>query len=210
MKATADRALISLKVVTENKSLQEALRVNQELRGKILNALKERGLSAERVHASKFSSTPKYGMFSEKAKSYRVENVVKITAQDEQEFQAVAHLVDTMPEVRYDGIEFEQSDREALKAKAVAQAIDRANERKRLYEEKLGLKLVPKQIVENGVVPEPAAQLRRVGDQIGSRRVMALTSLPAASAVETQEMPTEFGELVYKAQVTVAYEVQNN
>lgn len=73
MKIPADRALISLNVVTESKSLQDASRENQELRGRILRTLTERGIPAERIKASKFSSTPQYGMFKEKAKSYRVE-----------------------------------------------------------------------------------------------------------------------------------------
>ncbi len=126
LKVAADRALISLKVVTENKSLQEAAHANQELRGKILRALAERGIPGDRVKSSRFSSTPKYGMFKEKAKSYRVENVVRITAQDEKEFQAVANLVDSFSEVRYESIEFEHSDKDRLKANALAQAVDKA------------------------------------------------------------------------------------
>src|SRR5438876_758256 len=38
IKVQADRAIINLKVTSENKSLQEALRVNQEIRNKILNS----------------------------------------------------------------------------------------------------------------------------------------------------------------------------
>ena len=137
LKVTADRALISLKVVTENKSLQEASRANQEIRAKVLRTLAEHGVPNERVKPSRFSSTPKYGVFREKAKSYRVENTVKITAQDEKEFQAVASLVDSLAEVRYESIEFEHSEKDSLKAKALAQAIDKATEKRKLYEEKL-------------------------------------------------------------------------
>lgn len=71
LKVTADRALISLKVVIENKSLQDASRANQEIRARILRTLAEQGVPNERVKASKFSSTPKYGVFREKARSYR-------------------------------------------------------------------------------------------------------------------------------------------
>jgi len=210
LKIPADRALISLKVVTENKSLQEASRANQELRAKILRTLAERGFPNESVKPSKFSSTPKYGVFREKAKSYRVENVVKITAQDEKEFQAVANLVDGLAEVRYESIEFEHSDKDGLKAKALAQAIDKAGEKKKLYEEKLGVKLSPKRFVEGGVVAMP---------QLGQARYAktpaytggSATPLPAARGAETdeEEMPTSFSELVYRAQVTVEYAVEN-
>src|SRR5688572_2525443 len=70
LKIAADRALISLKVVTEHKSLQEALRLNQDIRAKVLSSLKDNGIPEDRVKPSKFSSTPKYGLFGEKAKSY--------------------------------------------------------------------------------------------------------------------------------------------
>ena len=46
-----------------------------------------RGFPAERVKASKFSSTPEIRNVRREAKSYRIENVVKITTQDEKEFR---------------------------------------------------------------------------------------------------------------------------
>jgi hypothetical protein len=77
VRVPANRAVLSLKVVTENRSLQEALRANAELRGKLTEYLKKLGIPADRIQASKFSSTPKFGMFGEKAKSYRVENEMR-------------------------------------------------------------------------------------------------------------------------------------
>jgi len=212
LKLPADRALISLKVVTESKSLQEASRANQEVRARILRTLSDHGVPSERVKASKFSSTPKYGMFREKAKSYRVENIVKITAQDEKEFQAVASLVDGMTEVRYESIEFEHSEKDGLKAKALAQAIDKATEKKKLYEEKLGVKLSPKGFNESGVVPvQQAMQRRYLSDKAGyPASVTALPGRSAAPALEadSEELPTSFNELIYTAHVIVEYAVE--
>ncbi len=62
IKVAADRAITSIRVVTENKSLGEASRANQEQRAKMLRSLAEKGIPPERVQASKFSSTPKYGV----------------------------------------------------------------------------------------------------------------------------------------------------
>src|SRR5690348_11749172 len=59
----AHRAVLSLKVVTENKSLREALRANLELRGTMTDYLKGFGIPVDRIQASKFSSTPKFGIF---------------------------------------------------------------------------------------------------------------------------------------------------
>src|SRR5258708_1180152 len=135
VKVPADKAIVSLKVTTESKAFEGALRSNQEVRGKLLGQLKKQGIAAERVQASRFSSTPRFGWFGEKAKSYRVDNLVKITVQDEKEFQIAASMVDSFPEVQYVGAEFELESKEALKAKVLAQACDSANDRKKTYEE---------------------------------------------------------------------------
>jgi len=212
VKVPADRASISVKVVTENKSLQEASRVNQELRAKLARVLAERGIPAGRIQASKFSSTPKYGMFGEKAKSYRVVNTVKITAQDEQEFQAVGGLVDATPEFRYDSIEFEHSDKDGLKKQALAQAIDKATEKKQMFEEKLNVKLTPRSFDELSVGGVPTIAGRgyaKVGDSISYSSRSSMPGKAAAATDEGEEnLPTSFGELVFKAHVTVEYAVE--
>jgi len=211
LKIPADRALIYLKVVTENKSLQEALRLNQEVRARILGSLKESGVPEDRVKPSKFSSTPKYGLFGEKAKSYRVENMVKVSAQDEKEFQAVAKLVDGISEARYDSIEFEHSNKDALKAKALVQAIDKATEKKQLYEEKLNVKLTPKGFAEGVHVILPQAG-RAYGPKRLSyvdRTAKAPLSNVTLDEVTDGETPTSFGELIYRGQVAVDYAVQS-
>ena len=155
-----------------------------------------------------FSSTPKYGLFGDKPKSYKVENVIKITVQSEKEFQAVAGLVDSAPEVRYDGIEFESPDKDAWKTKAVTQAMDKADTRKHLYEEKLGIKLVPRSITEGAVVVQTPQR------NYGYNR--AYNSLPSGAPAEAsaeppadgEDLANDFGEVVYRAQVTVEYAVE--
>src|SRR5512134_1616913 len=69
VKAQADRAAIRLKVSTTGKGLEQALQANQQARMKLAEFLSGRGIPAGQIQASKFSSTPKYGMFSEKVKS---------------------------------------------------------------------------------------------------------------------------------------------
>ena len=115
VKAVADRAKVTLKVSTESKSLVESLRLNQEARGRVVSFLKENGIGPDQVQAARFSSTQKHGIFSEKAKSHRIENFLKITVRDEKEFQAVASTVDRLAEVHFLGIDFEHSNKEKLK-----------------------------------------------------------------------------------------------
>jgi hypothetical protein len=203
VRVPANRAVLSLKVVTENKSLQEALRANAELRGKLAEYLKKQGIPADRIQGSKFSSTPKFGMFGEKAKSYRVENEMRISVQDEKEFQKATGAVDAWAEVQYDGVEFEYADKEAQKQSAIARACDNAAERKKIYEDKFGLKLTPARFNEGEVAQRNAGPANYVMTR--SKEYVSSLSSPASAAEETV---SSFGELVYTARVTVEYSVQ--
>ena len=212
VKVQADRAVINLKITTENKSLQEALRVNQEIRNKMLNSLKERDISADRIQASKFSSTPKYGMFSDKAKSYRVENIIKVTVGDEKQFQATAHLVDAVAEVQYLGIDFEHSDKEALKKKAIAQALDNAIERTKVYEERLKVRLTPKNFSEAAALSQGAPPAMPRVESVGfSSKPKAPTPILGRdnSYAVTDESGSLLGELFFTARVAVEYTVES-
>src|SRR5436190_18889058 len=62
VRVPAHRAVLTLRVTTENRVLQEALRLNLEIRTKLTDTLKKQGIAAERIQSSKFSSTPKYGI----------------------------------------------------------------------------------------------------------------------------------------------------
>ena len=215
LKVTADRAVVSLRVITEQKSLQETLRANQEARAKLVSWLKERGVPADRIQASKFSSTTKSGVFTDKAKSYRVENVLNVKVQDEKEFQAVAHGVDAIAEVQFNGVTFEQSDKEMLRNKALTEALDNANQRKRVFEEKLNVKLTPKSFfvinTGSGRTLEEERRYRSSSAKIGSDG--RVTSLPGyspglAEATVLEESGPLFGELVFTARVTVEYAIE--
>ena len=214
VKVPADKAIVSLKVTTESKALEGALRSNQEVRGKLLSQLKKQGIASERVQASRFSSTPRFGWFGEKAKSYRVDNLVKITVQDEKEFQTTASVVDSFPEVQYVGAEFEIEGKEALKAKVLAQACDSANDRKKPYEEKFDLRLVPARF-SGGVVTQKAPG--NVGNYPGAYGAgySSVAKEPGGDALivaglrPAEESVSSFGELVYAATVNVEFNVQS-
>ena len=64
-----------------------------------------------------------------------------------------AGTVDKWSEVQYLGLEFEHGNKDELKKQAIAKACDNADERKKLYEQKLGLKLVPKAFFERVATP---------------------------------------------------------
>ena len=201
VRVPAARAVLTLSVITESKLLQEALRSNADARSKVAAQLKQQGITADRVQSSRFSSTPKFGLFGDKAKSYRVENVMRVSVQDEKEFRSAAGVVDTFAEVQYGGVEFEYADKEALKQKSIAQACDNAGERKKIYEDRLGLKLTPVRFSEGTVTevePKPPAAPRKSESGRWS-------SGDYSSSV--QEAVSSFGELVFSARVAVEYSV---
>jgi uncharacterized protein len=207
----ADKAIVSLKVTTESKALHDTLRSNQELRSRLAASLQKQGISAERIRASRFSSTPKFGMFGEKAKSYRVDNVIRVTVQDERELQIAASAVDGWSEVQFLGTEFEHVEKDALKAKAVAEACENAETRRKVFEQKLGFKLKPSKFTGGAV----AQQMPAMGHQAYERKTLAYPSSATAAKGATfgdttalQEDVSSFGELVYNAQVNIEYEVQ--
>lgn len=208
VRVPAHRAVLSLRVTTDNHSLQEAFRRNSEVRQKIADGLSKEGISPDRIQSSRFSSTPKFGIFSDKAKSYRVENVMRVTVQDEKEFQAATSVVDAYPEVQFEGVEFEYADRAALKQQALAKAIDNASERAKVYEEKLALKLTPASFTEETVLPMNPMNANYPNRAIGFSSSAATAGQPDAAEASAEESVSSFGELVYTARVNVDYSVQ--
>jgi uncharacterized protein YggE len=211
VKVPADRAVVALKISSESKSLQESLRLNQEARGRVAAFLKENGFGTNQIQAARFSSTQKYGIFAEKAKSHRVDNFLKITVRDEKEFQTVANTVDRWPEVQFLGIDFEHTNKEALKARAQAQACDNAGERKKLFEEKLGVKLTAKRFTEAMVVPVQPDRKYYGASYASGSRFDKTTSIPGQKSGEEgiEEFGSPFGELVFSARITVEYAVES-
>jgi uncharacterized protein YggE len=207
VRVPANRAVLSLKVMTENRSLQEALRANAEIRGKLAEYLKKLGISPDRIQASKFSSTPKFGMFSEKAKSYRVENEMRVSVQDEKEFQKATGAVDAWAEVQYDGVEFEYADKEAQKQNAIAKACDNAGERKKIYENQFSLKLTPARFNEGEIAQRNAGPANSAIPQQKDYS-SSWSSLSPSASPATGESISSFGELVYTARISVEYTVQ--
>jgi len=209
VKAPADRALLTFKVSTESKSLKDALQANQEVRSKLTGFLKERGIEGSRIQAGRFSSTEKHSVFSDKVKSHRVDNLVKVTAANEQEFQGAAGAPDKFPEVSYVGVDFEHSDKEKLKASAVIQACDHATQRKEAFETSLGMKLTPRRFLD-GAMPGsafPTGDNRALVPFVTGTYRAGYGGLPPDAPL-AGEPETAFGELVFRAQVTIEYIVE--
>jgi uncharacterized protein YggE len=205
VKVPADRAVVTLRLSTEHKSLKEASLANQQLRASLTAYLAENGIGAERVQSAKFASTPRTGIWSDKVKSYKVESQLEVTVLDDKQFQIAAGAVDKWSDVTYAGVKFEHSEKEALRIKAIRQACENAMARKKTYEEALGVKLAVKRFIEAGTFRPMGRDypFRALGVQGGSAPSYAGNPSSVATLPGMEEPTTAFGELVFKAHVTI-------
>lgn len=208
IKVPVDRAIVTLKVSSENRSLADAIGANRALRGKLVEALAAKRIPADRVTASKFSSTPTLRWIGDKVKSYKVENLVQVSVKDEAEFQAVVGVGDQLTDIQFYSIESNPSDIEALRRDAMAKAIDDADKRRKVVEEKLGLKLEPRSVQDATDMPMPY-------QNISNKRAYAPMAASAADGpgslrsglapAEAGDAPGGLGEMVVRAKVRVTY-----
>jgi uncharacterized protein YggE len=206
LKIPIEKAVASLRIATEHKLFGEAVRLNNELRSNVASALKKSGLSEEQIRGARFSSTPNYSVFSDKAKSYRVENVVRITVTDDKEFTAVASIVDLFGDVHFAGIEPESGDIAVHKEKALAAALKNADDRRALVEKSTGLTLTPETVSGINVTMGYPDAVRRRYSGSPSDKGFAPSSLGSYRAEESP-LAGGMGEVVLNATVSVTYTV---
>jgi uncharacterized protein YggE len=200
-KVPADRAVIHVNVTTESRSMDEALTLNKTLRQQITTKLLAAGLTQNNIKAAQFSSTPESGIFTDKIRSYKVENTMKITTTNETEFQAVAALIDAHKEVEYKTTEFELSNRKEIDRQLLAEACRDAVTKKSLYATELKVILTPVRFHDGRVVlHEPALNLR------SQARKMASYALSEADSFVPP--PVQFDEMTLNATVTVEYSLK--
>jgi hypothetical protein len=103
-------------------------------------------------------------------------------------------------------------NKEELKMKAIAQACDNATDYKKIYEEKFGLKLSPKRFSEQNVYENAPQQGERYFNNYAGKRASdqtVVSGLSAAAPPDVQEGTSSFGELIYKARITVEYSTES-
>ena len=197
-KLEADKATVSLNVKTENKSLEKALRDNQAVRTRLAAKLKAIGIAEKDVVMSKFSSTPRYGVFADKAKSYTVNNRLSVVIRNESHYQKVAGLIDSTQELQYQGISFDAENKEKIEDSLVYKAYDNALEKARAYEGRLNIKLVPVSFSEIHDGPPVYAK---------AQMLRAEAYVDASGAAPAEEPVSQFDELVLTKRIVVEFRV---
>lgn len=197
-KIAADRAIIHLKITTENRSMETALAENRSLREKITTQLLAAGLSTNNIQAAQFSSTPESGIFSDKVRSYEVKNTMKVTVASEAEFRAVAMIIDTHNEITYAKTEFELSTKKEVGNRLLAEACQDATTKKTIYEAGLNVTLTPIRF-NNGATrvaqQQPKYAKAQATDGYTMRQLAIVSPAP----------PVQFDEMRFNANITVEY-----
>ena len=209
LEVEADRAVVAVRVVNEDRLLQEAMLKNRAIRGDIFRALVEKGVEEERIHVSQFSSTPSYGRMSGKAKSYQIEGMVTVHAVNESEVQAIAAIIDERPDVSLDSLTFEHTGEEEHRRELLRKAFNRLHEKKALYEEQLGVALRPRSV---GADKQRSDELAVIADYAASLNLDKVGFTWSAQPEGYPEivMPSRFGQVEYKVSIEVTYDVIPN
>jgi len=185
----SDNGIIQISVTTKNSSLEKSLKENQSIRNDIFGQLISGGIKKESIKGSKYSSTPEYGMWSDKPKEYRIDNIVKISIEKEADFQLIGKIVDANKRVQYLGIEFQHEDKESIKRQLTKLVLANLESKVKIYENALKVKLRPKSFIENiSLAPEPITVTKR----LLSKKAAISSFSKSESYVDTSYDSTKF------------------
>ncbi len=195
-KVSSDRAVIKLLIWSESPSLAKALSSNSKIRKSVRSQLRGAGIDDKNVKEFKFSSTPEYGLFGDEPKSYKVENILSVVVESEEQMVKVASISDNEKNIRYVSSNAEVGDKEKIRADLLNKALSNAKKKASLYESQLGVRLT--------VVSFKESSFKTIEIQeVSSVRKGKMASYSSGSASSSQ-----FGESKFTMAVTVKYRLK--
>lgn len=204
--AYSDKAIISLVITTEADRLSDSMASNTRLRTTIAQSMLDAGVSADEINTSKFSSSPQFGWFGSKPKSFEVVNRMSVGITDESHLQLIARLTDDNEDIIMEGMEFEHTAKEEYQENVRKTALDKALAQQAVFEERLGIKLIPINIQENIMVPGKARPYAL--EEIAVSAVRQRGAANSSSVAIAPPPPQTFDEVTYQANVYVTFKVE--
>jgi uncharacterized protein YggE len=205
LNAYKDIARVSLLVTTEARDLNQAMSLNQELRGDLITQFTAAGIPAADINNSRFASSPQYGLFGRNPSSYEVSARLDVEVSSEEALQLLAGAADEYDEVEFERVEFEHSEEEAFEDEVRELALQDVMEQKAFYEDTLGLELRAINFFYGGIrqmaraMPATLAMEEMAMDAVGGRSTAAVSAAPAVAP--------SFDEVEYQTSVTVVFEI---
>lgn len=203
--AYTDKAIVSVVITKEAKTLSDAISSNAKLRERIVGALINKGILQANIKSSKFASSPEYGWFGKKPASFKVVNRIAVSIVSEAHLELVAKVADMYEGVELASVVFEHSKKAVLRQKVKAKALANIMEQKKHYEKALGLKLTTIGIKDHMVSAGPTNGAQVVEEVIvtGIRREKYRSSSSHAPPRETS-----FDEVNYQARLSVEFKIE--
>jgi uncharacterized protein YggE len=207
--AYKDTAKVSLMVTSDERSLSQAMEVNQALRLDLLQEFVAARIPQDAINNSKFSSSPQFGLFGRNPNSFEVSARMEIEVSSEEHLQMLAAAADENDEVEFESTEFEHSEEDAFEDQVRQIALQDVMEQKAFYESSLGLELKAINFFYGGVrqlsraMPK-AMMAQEMTMDANSRGAVSSLAVSAAPAVA----PT-FDEVEYQTNINVVFEIVN-
>jgi uncharacterized protein YggE len=205
--AFSDKAIVSLVITTKADRLGDSMEANTRLRTTIAQALIDAGVDREEINTSKFSSSPQFGWFGSKPKSFEVVNRMSVGITDEAHLQLLAGLTDNNDEVVMAGMEFEHTAREELQESVKASALDKALAQKTVIEERLGVTLVPIGFNERVVMPAKTQGAGYIEEVVVTAARAKSESRSQLASIAPSPPQQTFDEVKYQATIFVTFKV---
>lgn len=208
-KAYTDKAILSLVITTEKKTLSDSITANGNLRDRIKKQLINNGIKADAIKSAKFASSPQYGWFGKKPSKFEVVNRMAVSITQQNQLQAVAAIADKFPEVELNATTFEHTKKDQLNQLVKQKALDKILKQKAFYEKSLGIKLTP-----IGVRDSNIQRVATRGAKLFSKAMTpkAMRTGMAKPAVADKPIPAptapSFDEIKYRAKLSVDFKIE--
>lgn len=202
--AYSDKAILSLVITTEADRLGDSMASNTRLRTTIAQSMIDAGVNPEEINTSKFSSSPQFGWFGTRPKSFEVVNRMSVGITDEAHLQLIARLTDDNEEIIMEGMEFEHTAKEEFQDNVRKAALDKALAQRTVYEQQLGIKLTPINVQENIIMPSRARPYPM--EEVAVSAVARQRG--TADFASSPPPPQTFDEVSYQTTVYVTFKVE--
>ncbi len=197
-----DQATIRAGVLTDGKNAADTAEQNARKMTAIFKALNQIGISSTDIRTTQLSLTPQYSYESKhkpRITGYSVRNTVAVNITDLSKLSAVIDALVEAGSNNIQNVRFSLVDPDALKAKALQQAIKKARDKAELVAQSAGVKLGQIQTID--VNDSSNIAYNRNYDQI------IVTGAKQSRASEPVSTPVSQGEIAIRASVKIIYEM---
>ena len=203
--AYKDMAKVSLLVRTEERSLNRAMMVNQQLRLEIITDLIAAGIDESDINNSKFSSSPQFGLFGRNPNAFEVTARMEVNVSSEEHLQLLATAADNHEEVKFESTAYEHSLEDEFEKQVRALAMEDVMAQKTYYENSLGLELKAVNFFYGEI-----RLMSRVRPMMAARTEMSADASISLSAPAAPVIAPTFDEVDYQTSLTVVFEIVDN